>query len=199
MFKVFNLTSVLESSKEPSWEIIKLIVQAQYSITAIGLMFIIGITAIIISVNWATARGQEKRAVNRLKSEMNKIKIDVEKLKTDASKIINREVQYLKGEKDRLFLLSAMQAKNWNAAVVWAGCAIEDFAKANNLAQVENMIEILRTMLNKSENIKGKDKKNLIERLKFIPDDYKDKRLETEDLINTLEVIDVNDEQSDSE
>ena len=43
---------------------------------------------------------------------MNNIKINIEKLKTDVSESINREVQYLKGEKDRLFLLSAMQAKN---------------------------------------------------------------------------------------
>ncbi len=182
MWKIMLVHPEIMESEQPTWEIIKLIIQAQYSITAIGILVIVGLAIFFFTLNWLPVRKMVKDA----KKQRDTIKEEQNKLK----ETFQYEIQMLKGEKDRLFALVAVAAQIWDNVVVWAGCAIEDYSKISETKYIKKMILKLIILLEKalkmSEAIEKSHKKDLLDRLNYIPDEFKDKKEEIRELINKL-------------
>ncbi len=182
MWKVMLVHPEIMDSEQPTWEILKLIIQAQYSITALGIIVLIAIAAIIIGVNWIGTQRKVKKITSGLQAKLNNITEELQKTKEE----MTIELQLLRGETYRIIVNLLYRDKNWERMVVWAGCAIEEFGKTNQIDKVNFMTNKLIYSLKKSKIIIKQDKNNLLERINFIPDKLKAKIEEIKGLINIL-------------
>lgn len=196
MLKLIPLKMELLDSGQPTWEILKLIIHAQYQITAIGIFAVIAISAIVIGTNWVFLQ----RRVSKIKSEMNikmaSLSEDTEKFKKEAGK----EIQRLKGERDRIIMAIMAGRKRFERAVVWAGCGIEDFALVEEEDLRNSMINATIRYLKLCKDISKVNKQNLFERLDYIPDELSEKKEEIKELVNKLSEREVSkDEESEKD
>jgi len=192
LFRYLFLNPKIMEAEEPSWEVIKLVVQAQYNITAIGIVALVGIAAILIGINFIgvqRVKQQMKKTIKDLKNEMKEIRENMQELKGDLKISVNKEIQMLKAEKDRLFALIAWNTKVWINLITWSARGIEDYAKTTRKDMVITMVDLLIIGLKNSKNIRSNDKEQVINSLNYIPKKFNEKRIEIEELVNHLEVI----------
>ena len=75
-------------AEQPTWEILKLIIQAQYQITAIGIVVLIAIAVIIIGINWIGAQRKVKKISRELNAKMNSITEELQKTKDEIQNMV---------------------------------------------------------------------------------------------------------------
>ena len=169
-------------SEQPTWEILKLIIQAQYSITAIGIVAIFGLAGILITINWFVVTRPARKMVYDAKKQKDTIKKEQEEL----IKAFYYEIQMLKGDKERLFAITSVNAHNWEGVVIRSIRAIVTYTKIGNIQYIKKMISLLESGLRNINAITMEHRMFLLNRLNFIPDKFKDKREEIRELINKL-------------
>ncbi len=195
MWKIMLVHPEIMDSEQPTWEIIKLIIQAQYSITALGIIVLIAIAVILIGINLIVVQRKVNRSISRIRSEMGGIKMKMEKLKEETAQNTNGEIQrlkestrieiqLLKGDRDRVIVSLFMAQQMWENVVVWSGCGVEDYALANETTRRDGMIEVLISSLKKSNYILERNRSNLLARIKYIPRELQDKKEKIRELIN---------------
>lgn len=196
MFKLIPLKMELLDSGQPTWEIMKLIIHAQYQITAIGIFAVIAISAIIIGVNWAILQ----RGVSKIKSEMTakmtSLSEGIEKFKKDSGK----EIHKLNGDTARI--VSYIQADRgiYDSAVLWSGVGIEHFERAEEPDLRNMMIDRTIYRLKVCSNMKTNDKRTFLRCIDYIPAELDEKKEEIRELVNKLPEREVSkDEESEKE
>ncbi len=190
MWKVMLVHPEIMDSEQPTWEILKLIIQAQYQITALGIIVLIAIAAFIIGVNWIGTQRKVKKTTSGLQAKMNSITEELQKTKNE----MDIGLLSLKGETARIIFNFFRKDKNWPRASFWAACSVEYFSRAGRTKDVKIIVPYLIYALKHCECIQDQHKRDMLESINYIPDEFKDQREEIRELINKLPVKETKEE-----
>ncbi len=190
MWNFLLIQPKIMEAEQPTWEILKLIIQAQYQITALGIGVLVAIAIIIIGGNWIGTQRKVKKITRELHAKMNSITEDHKKTKDE----MRIKLLLLKGETERIFSTLYRHNENWLRAAIWAAGSVEHFSKAGKTRNVKNAVNILIRALKNCKFMNTHSKRKMMERINYIPDEFKDKREEIRDLINKLHVKETKEE-----
>lgn len=160
-----------------------------------GITLLIAIALLLATASWLTnvyiIRRERKREREEDFEKLSKriserIKEEIEKMEEKVRENVDRKMKLFAAEKARLFALSSWNAKVWASAAEWWARAIEGYANIGEDEIVRISVDSLIDSLENCTMLKRENKKEIKERLRFIPKILYEEKERIEDKLDTL-------------
>lgn len=188
------LTIASPESEELSWDMIKQIIQTQYNLAALGITVLVGVAFLLMLLSFFKGRRELEslkleiatKAEEVFESLVPKIKDEIVKMEKEVKESVKKELTAFEAAKARLFALISEDRGFWDVAAGWWSDAIENYAKIKNEKLVRIAVNALSRNLGKCETLEDDRKKEIKDKLFWIPPILSAEKKQIEEKLNEL-------------